>query len=128
LKKKSPTEEAGSSSDKVERSQKSPMASESEEEEEHQLQRTKRPFPGCPKLPDEAIFSGKTINNILFAPFIHEVPDQESQNQCVPTTVSPTKLINPQPILALRSWRTLICHLEAPKGQSSQSGLRDFKR
>jgi hypothetical protein len=22
----------------------------------------------------------------------------------------------------------LICHLEAPKGQSSQSGLRDFKR
>ena len=30
--------------------------------------------------------------------------------------------------MALRSWRTLICHLEAPKGQSSQSGLRDFKR
>jgi hypothetical protein len=31
-------------------------------------------------------------------------------------------------VMALRSWRTLICHLEAPKGQSSQSGLRDFKR
>jgi hypothetical protein len=30
--------------------------------------------------------------------------------------------------MALRSWRTLIYHLEAPKGQSSQSGLRDFKR
>jgi hypothetical protein len=30
--------------------------------------------------------------------------------------------------MTLRSWRTLICHLEAPKGQSSQSGLRDFKR
>ena len=30
--------------------------------------------------------------------------------------------------MALRSWRTLICHLEAPKGQSSQSGLRDFRR
>jgi hypothetical protein len=31
-------------------------------------------------------------------------------------------------VMALRSWRTLICHLEAPKGQSNQSGLRDFKR
>jgi hypothetical protein len=31
-------------------------------------------------------------------------------------------------VMALRIWRTLICHLEAPKGQSSQSGLRDFKR
>jgi hypothetical protein len=31
-------------------------------------------------------------------------------------------------VMALKSWRTLICHLEAPKGQSSQSGLRDFKR
>jgi hypothetical protein len=31
-------------------------------------------------------------------------------------------------VMALQSWRTLICHLEAPKGQSSQSGLRDFKR
>jgi hypothetical protein len=31
-------------------------------------------------------------------------------------------------VMALRSWRTLTCHLEAPKGQSSQSGLRDFKR
>jgi hypothetical protein len=31
-------------------------------------------------------------------------------------------------VMALRSWRTLICHLEAPKGPSSQSGLRDFKR
>ena len=30
-------------------------------------------------------------------------------------------------VMALRTWRTLICHLEAPKGQSSQSGLRDFK-
>ena len=29
-------------------------------------------------------------------------------------------------VMALRSW-TLICHLEAPKGQSSQSGLRVFK-
>ena len=27
-------------------------------------------------------------------------------------------------VMALQSWRTLICHLEAPKGQS---GLRDFK-
>jgi hypothetical protein len=31
-------------------------------------------------------------------------------------------------VMALRSWRTLICHLEAPKGQSSQSGLGDFRR
>jgi hypothetical protein len=31
-------------------------------------------------------------------------------------------------VMALRSCRTLICHLEAPKGQSSQSGLRDFRR
>jgi hypothetical protein len=31
-------------------------------------------------------------------------------------------------VMVVRSWRTLICHLEAPKGQSSQSGLRDFKR
>ena len=31
-------------------------------------------------------------------------------------------------VMALRSWRTLICHLEAPKGQSNQSDLRDFKR
>jgi hypothetical protein len=31
-------------------------------------------------------------------------------------------------VMALRSWRTLICHLEAPKGQSSQSGLRYFRR
>jgi hypothetical protein len=31
-------------------------------------------------------------------------------------------------VMALRSLRTLICHLETPKGQSSQSGLRDFKR
>ena len=31
-------------------------------------------------------------------------------------------------VMALRSWRTLRCHLEAPKGQSNQSGLRDFKR
>ena len=31
-------------------------------------------------------------------------------------------------VMALRSWRTLICHLEAQKGQSNQSGLRDFKR
>jgi hypothetical protein len=30
-------------------------------------------------------------------------------------------------VMALRSWRTLICHLEGPKGQSSQSGLRVFK-
>jgi hypothetical protein len=29
-------------------------------------------------------------------------------------------------VMALRSWRTLICHLEAPKGQSSQSDLRVF--
>jgi hypothetical protein len=29
-------------------------------------------------------------------------------------------------VMALRSWRTLLRHLEAPKGQSSQSGLRDF--
>jgi hypothetical protein len=28
--------------------------------------------------------------------------------------------------MALRIWRTLMSHLEAPKGQSSQSGLRDF--
>jgi hypothetical protein len=28
-------------------------------------------------------------------------------------------------VMTLRSWRTLICHLEAPKGQSRQSGLRD---
>jgi hypothetical protein len=31
-------------------------------------------------------------------------------------------------VMALRSWRTLICHLEAPKGQNNQSGLKDFKR
>jgi hypothetical protein len=31
-------------------------------------------------------------------------------------------------VMALRSWRTLICHLETPKGQSSQSGLRYFRR
>jgi hypothetical protein len=31
-------------------------------------------------------------------------------------------------VMALQSWRTLICHLEAPKGQSSQSGLRYFRR
>jgi hypothetical protein len=31
-------------------------------------------------------------------------------------------------VMALRSWRTLRCYLEAPKGQSNQSGLRDFKR
>jgi hypothetical protein len=31
-------------------------------------------------------------------------------------------------VMALRSWRTLICHLETPKGQSSQSCLRNFKR
>jgi hypothetical protein len=31
-------------------------------------------------------------------------------------------------VMALRSWRTLIRHIESPKGQSSQSGLRDFKR
>jgi hypothetical protein len=31
-------------------------------------------------------------------------------------------------VMALRSWMTLLCHLEAPKGQSSQSGLRDFRR
>jgi hypothetical protein len=31
-------------------------------------------------------------------------------------------------VMALRSWRTLICHLEAPNGQSNQSGLRYFKR
>jgi hypothetical protein len=31
-------------------------------------------------------------------------------------------------VMALRSWKTLICHLEAPKDQSSQSGLRDFRR
>ena len=31
-------------------------------------------------------------------------------------------------VMALRSWRNLICHLEAPKCQSSQSDLRDFKR
>ena len=30
--------------------------------------------------------------------------------------------------MALRSWRTLLCHLEDPKGQSSQSRLRDFRR
>jgi hypothetical protein len=38
--------------------------------------------------------------------------------------------INPHDlrVMALRSWRTLICQLEAPKGQSSQSGLRDFKK
>jgi hypothetical protein len=29
-------------------------------------------------------------------------------------------------VMALRNWRTLTCHLEAPKGQGSQSGLRDF--
>jgi hypothetical protein len=31
-------------------------------------------------------------------------------------------------VMALRSWRTLLRHLEAPKGQSSQSGLRYFRR
>jgi len=31
-------------------------------------------------------------------------------------------------VMALGSWRTLLCHLEAPKSQSSQSGLRDFRR
>jgi hypothetical protein len=31
-------------------------------------------------------------------------------------------------VIDLQSWRTHICHLEAPKGQSSQSGLRDFRR
>jgi hypothetical protein len=31
-------------------------------------------------------------------------------------------------VMTLQSWRTLICHLEAPKGQSSQSGFRDFRR
>jgi hypothetical protein len=31
-------------------------------------------------------------------------------------------------VMALQRWRTLLCHLEAPKGQSSQSGLRDFRR
>ena len=31
-------------------------------------------------------------------------------------------------VMALRSWWTLKCHLETPKGQSNQSGLRDFKR
>jgi hypothetical protein len=30
-------------------------------------------------------------------------------------------------VMALRSWRTHICHIEAPKGQSSQSGLIVFK-
>ena len=29
-------------------------------------------------------------------------------------------------VMALRSRRTLTCHLEAPKGQSSQSGLKVF--
>ena len=31
-------------------------------------------------------------------------------------------------VMALRSWRILLSHLEAPKGQSSQSGLIDFRR
>jgi hypothetical protein len=29
-------------------------------------------------------------------------------------------------LMALRIWRTLVSHLEAPKGQCSQSGLRYF--
>jgi hypothetical protein len=29
-------------------------------------------------------------------------------------------------VMAMSSWRTLMSHLEAPKGQSSQSGLRIF--
>ena len=31
-------------------------------------------------------------------------------------------------VMALRSCMSLTCHLEAPKGRSSQSGLRDFRR
>jgi hypothetical protein len=31
-------------------------------------------------------------------------------------------------VMVLQSWRTFLCHLEAPKGQSSQSGLKDFRR
>jgi hypothetical protein len=30
-------------------------------------------------------------------------------------------------VMVLRSWRILTYHLEAPKSQSSQSGLIDFK-
>jgi hypothetical protein len=30
--------------------------------------------------------------------------------------------------MALQSWTTLICWLETPKCQSSQSGLGDFRR
>jgi hypothetical protein len=29
-------------------------------------------------------------------------------------------------VMALRIWRTLMSHIEAPKGQSSQSSLRYF--
>jgi hypothetical protein len=109
LKKKSPTEEAGSSSDKVEHPEvtnglrgrgrgRTPATEE------------KRPFPGCPKLLDEAIFSGNTINNILYVTFIHEVLAKNPRTSVSPT-VSPAKLINPQPI------STALPHTEKPLGQ-----------
>jgi hypothetical protein len=57
-------------------------------------------LPGCPKLPNEAIFLGKTINEILFSTFIQEVMAKKPRTD-VSTTVNLAKIINPQPILIM---------------------------
>jgi hypothetical protein len=88
LNKKSSTEEAGSHSRKVEFPSKYPMPSDSEEEEEHQLKCPKRTFPGCPKLLDEVVLLGKTINDILVVSFKGEVPAKNPRTDISPT-VSP---------------------------------------
>jgi hypothetical protein len=73
------------------------MPSDSEEEEEHQLQHPKRTLPGFPKLPDEVVLSGKIVNDILVVSFTGEVPTKNPRTNVSPA-VNPTKVINPHPI------------------------------
>jgi hypothetical protein len=97
LNKNSLAEEAGSSSGKVEPLSKSQIPLDLEEEEEHQLQHPKRNLLGFPKLSNEEILSGNTVNDILVVSSIGEVPTKNTRTNISPAVI-PTKFINPHPI------------------------------
>jgi hypothetical protein len=95
LKKKGQEAGVGPSSGPEEKKKDAPMHTDSEEEEEETqpLECKKRTFPMFPQLPEQAMLTGKDVNDILNATFIGDPLVKKPR-----TGLSLVKILNPQPI------------------------------
>jgi hypothetical protein len=94
LKKRGQEAGVGPSSGPEVQKKEAPVQTDSDEEEETQpLEHKKRTLPMFPQLPEQAMLTGKDVNEILSVAFITEPMAKKPR-----MGISPSKVLNPQPI------------------------------